>query len=111
MTLYEIASYFKPGKPEPPERSEAYKKFIRKFPCVCCGEARGIETAHFGPHGIGQKSSDYLTLPLCQEHHRTGKHAYHKMAPADFATVHGIDIEALQGYFQRVWEMRKKRAA
>ena len=22
--------------------------------------------------GVGQRASDYLTIPLCQEHHRTG---------------------------------------
>jgi hypothetical protein len=111
MTLYEIASYFRPGKPEPPERSEAYKRFIRRFPCVCCGKTRGVEAAHFGPHGLNSKATDYNCLPLCIEHHRTGKHAYHKMAPVDFATMHGINVSDLQFYFQRVWEMRKKRAA
>jgi hypothetical protein len=102
MTLYSITAYFKSGKPQPPERNEQYKRFVRQFPCVCCGERRGIEAAHFGPHGIAQKSSDYSVLPLCREHHRTGKHAYHKMRPTDFATVHGIDVETLQGYFQDV---------
>jgi hypothetical protein len=112
MTLYQIAAYFKPGKPQPPERNEAYKRFVRRFPCVVCGETRRIETAHFGPHGIAQKSSDYSVLPLCPEHHRTGRHAYHKMKPADFATVHGIDVASLQGYFQDVWEDKlRKRAA
>ena len=111
MTIFEIAAHFRPGKPQPPERNEAYKRFIRNFPCVCCGEPRGIEAAHFGPHGIAQKSSDYSCLPLCREHHRTGKHAYHKMRPSDFALVHDIDVEALHGYFQRVWEQKRKKAA
>lgn len=110
MTLYQIAAYFRPGKPQPPERNEAYKQFIRKFPCVACGETRHIEAAHFGPHGIGQKSSDFSVLPLCREHHQTGKNAYHKMKPADFASVHGIEVESLQCYFQRVWNSRKKAA-
>jgi hypothetical protein len=111
VTLYQITAYFKPGKPQPPERNEKYLAFIRRFPCVVCGEWRRIEAAHFGPHGIGQKASDKLTLPLCQEHHRTGKHAYHKMRPSDFATIHGIDVASLQGYFQDVWEMKQRRKA
>jgi hypothetical protein len=111
MTLYQIAAYFKSGKPQPPERSQAYLKFIRRFLCVCCGETRYVEAAHFGPHGIGQKASDFDALPLCPRCHRTGPHSYHKLGPVDFALVHEIDIPSLQQYFQHVWETRKKKAA
>jgi hypothetical protein len=104
VTLYSIAVYFKPGKPQPPERCKPFLKFIRRFLCVGCGERRHIEAAHFGPHGIGQKSSDLDCLPLCPECHRTGSHAYHKIGPVDFATKHGLDIKALQQYFRHVWE-------
>ncbi len=107
MTLYSIAAHFRPGKPQPRERNEAYKRFVRRFPCVCCGETRRSETAHFGPHGIAQKSSDLSVLPLCREHQRTGKQAYHKIGPADFATVHNISIEGLQQYFNHVWRTSK----
>lgn len=112
MTLYQIASYFRPGKPEPPERNEAYKNFIRRFPCVVpgCGQRFGIEAAHFGPHGTSQKSSDLSCLPLCRVHHRTGPKAYHKFA-RNFAAYHGIDVEAHQGYFQDVWEMKQRKKA
>lgn len=111
MTLYQIASYFKPGKPQPPERNEAYKRFIRRFPCVCCGKSRWIEAAHFGKHGISQKASDKDVLPLCHICHQTGPKAYHKLGPVNFAAYHGIDVEAHQGYFQDVWEMKLRKKA
>src|ERR1700679_1791042 len=110
MTLYKIPAYFKPGKPTPPERNEAYKAFVRRFPCVCCGKTTGIEAAHFGPHGIAQKASDKHVLPLCPKCHRTGPKAYHKLG-RNFATYHGIDVETLQGYFQDVWEMKQRGRA
>jgi hypothetical protein len=111
VTLYQISAYFKPGKPQPPERNEAYKRFVRRFPCVCCGKTTRIEAAHFGPHGIAQKASDKHVLPVCDECHRTGSKSYHKLGPVNFAAFHGIDVATLQGYFQDVWEMKQRRAA
>lgn len=111
MTLYQIAVYFKSGKPQPPWRNEEYRRFLRRFPCVVCGKTRRIEAAHFGAHGISQKASDKQALPLCQEHHRTGAKAYHKLGPVNFAAFHGIDVATLQGYFQDVWEMKQRKKA
>jgi hypothetical protein len=83
---------YTPGKPV---RDEGYKRFIRKLPCIVCGRNWRIEAAHFGPHGIGQKSSDLQTLPLCYQCHQTGTRSYHRLGPVEFAAVHNLDIPGL----------------
>ena len=55
----------------------------------------GIEASHTGPHGLGQKSSDYSAIPLCIKHHRTGRDSYHKLGPRKFSEVHNVDIRAI----------------
>ena len=52
-------------------------------------------TAHTGPHGIGQKSSDLSAIPLCARHHRTGDDWYHKLGPRKFAEVHRLNVRAV----------------
>ena len=71
--------------PSRPVRDAEYLRFIRGFPCACCDSRRGIEAAHMGPHGMGQKSSDLSAIPLCRMHHRTGPESYHKLGPIAFA--------------------------
>src|ERR1700761_2541628 len=56
---------------------EKYKAWIRKQACVCCGTRRYVEAAHVGMRGMGQKCSDYETLPLCSAHHVQGPEAHH----------------------------------
>ena len=55
----------------------------------------GIEASHTGPHGLGQKSSDYSAIPLCSKHHRTGRDSYHRLGPRRFSEVHGLNIRAI----------------
>ena len=87
-----------------PERNPKYLAFIRRLPCVACLSNRGVEASHFGPHGIGQKSSDLQTLPLCHKCHRTGPNAYHKLGPRRFAEFHNLDPQALIQKFNTFWE-------
>jgi hypothetical protein len=75
-----------------PYRSSNYLKWIRTLGCVVCGSTRNIEAAHTGPHGLGQKSSDFTAIPLCVAHHRLGDHCYHKLGPRKFADVHHLNI-------------------
>jgi hypothetical protein len=44
---------------------------------------------------LGQKSSDYSTIPLCQKHHRTGSDSYHRLGPRRFSDLHNVDIRAI----------------
>lgn len=48
-----------------------YMSFVAEMPCLICG--RPAEVHHILEGRFGQrKSSDYHTIPLCPEHHRTG---------------------------------------
>jgi hypothetical protein len=77
-----------------PHRNPRYLAWIRTQPCLVCGSRRGIEAAHTGPHGLGQKSPDTSAIPLCAKHHRTGRDSYHRLGPRQFARVHQLDIES-----------------
>lgn len=46
-----------------------YLAYIRKKACVICGKSP-CEPHHFGRSGVGKKSHDYETVPLCTAHHR-----------------------------------------
>lgn len=87
-----------------PERDPQYLKFIRSLFCMVCSRQWGIEAAHFGPHGIGQKASDLDTLPLCHRCHRTGPRSYHQLGERVFCEVHQIDpkrwIELLNAFYE-----------
>lgn len=85
----------------------AYLEWIRTLPCVVCqrrehGTGRFLpvlqlgptESAHIVDRGLGQKCPDRETIPLCVAHHRTGRHAHHKLGKR-FWQHHGIDRDAL----------------
>lgn len=78
-----------------PVRNPVYLKWIRTLPCAVCRATRGVEAAHTGPHGLGQKSSDLSAIPLCGRHHRTGQDSYHKLGPRKFAEAHRLHIPAM----------------
>lgn len=77
-------------------RDAKYLSFIRKLCCVVCGSYRGVEAAHFGAHGMGQKASDLDTLPLCYKCHRTGSRSYHVLGARRFVEVHNLNVELHQ---------------
>ncbi len=82
-------------KSRKPVRNPAYLKFIRSQPCCACGQNWGIEAAHSGCHGMGQKSSDLSCIPLCLKDHQTGNYALHKIGPVAFEQHFGIRIETI----------------
>lgn len=75
--------------------SRFYLAFIRSLPCLVCGIRRGIEAAHTGPRGLGQKSSDLSAIPLCRQHHRTGTDSLHCLGPRKFTALHSLDVPEL----------------
>jgi hypothetical protein len=91
----------------PPVRDSGYLRWVRTFPCSVCKSQRGIEAAHTGPHGIGQKSSDQSCIPLCRTHHRE----LHARGPVRFQNAHLIQFEELTGQLNALWEERKAKAA
>lgn len=96
-----------------PARDADYLDWIRRLPCVCCtlnwpvnsdlalaivegaeyGNTRS-EAAHVGERGLGQKCSDYETIPLCGNHHRVNPVSHHRV-PRGFWIFFGIDREDL----------------
>jgi len=78
-----------------PLRDSRYLAWIRTLPCVICGSRRGVEAAHTGPRGLGQKASDTSAIPLCHRHHRTGNDSYHHLGARRFAQVHKLDVSAI----------------
>jgi hypothetical protein len=89
----------------PPVRDEAYKRWIRSFPCTICGTRRRIEAAHTGPHGMGQKASDLSCIPLCGD-----QHAEMHRGVQEFQERHGIDIAETVATLNKVWGQRRKAA-
>ena len=78
-----------------PSRNSRYLAWIRTLPCVVCGSRKGIEAAHTGPHGLGQKSPDSSAIPLCYKHHRTANDSYHRLGARRFAEAHNLDLPAI----------------
>lgn len=52
-----------------PERDEAYLAFVRDNPCCACAAPGPSDPHHYGPRGVGQKTDDYRTVPLCRRCH------------------------------------------
>lgn len=58
------------ARPVSPARAPHYLSFIRGLSCTLCGHPGPNEAAHHGRRGVGQKTDDYRTVPLCQQCHR-----------------------------------------
>ena len=90
-----------------------YLTFIHALNCVACerGEiivyvgyrAKPIHAHHAGIRGLGQKAGDDTAIPLCQEHHQTGKDAVHVMGKR-FWQHHGLNKEDLIRRLNELYE-------
>lgn len=78
-----------------PHRDPRWLRWVRNLPCCVCSTQRGVEAAHVGAHGLGQKASDRSTIPLCPRHHRTGADSLHNLGPRRFEQVHGVVLADL----------------
>lgn len=88
-----------------PARSQEYRRWIASQPCIICGGPS--ECAHVGPvRGLAQKCSDYETVPLCREHHRTGRDSVHTLQKL-FWNHHGISREKITNYFREQYVSRE----
>ena len=99
--------YFRRG----PARDPRYRAFIRSFPCLACGICGRSEAAHTGPHGIGQKASDYRCLPLCREHHRASNYALDVIGAKAFEEYWQVSISQAISDLNEEWKSRRDRAA
>ena len=75
-------------------RSKKYLDYIKRKKCLAC--QKGIITTE--PHhvsipgsgrGVGKKGSDYHTIPLCRNHHRS----YHYNGRESFCEDFNIHLE------------------
>ncbi len=57
--------------PRPPRRilSPKYLKWIGSHPCCVPGCGGRAQRHHYGPRGVGQKTDDPRTVPLCESCH------------------------------------------
>lgn len=78
-----------------PDRNPAHLRFVRALPCAICAKSWGIEAAHTGPHGLGQKSGDSTAIPLCREHHRDPEVGLDAIGRAAFEDLHGVSVARL----------------
>lgn len=61
------------------------------------------EAAHVGDRGLGQKCSDIEAVPLCGEHHRTGKEAHHVLGKR-FWEYHRLGRELMITVYHAAFE-------
>lgn len=104
--IFGIHSFFTPGKPSKPVRDPEYLRFVKRLPCAVCCKTWGVDPCHTGPHGISQKASDLLCIPLCRVHHQE-----YDSAPREFATKHGLDVPALITKLNGLYETKLKGRA
>ena len=69
---------------------------VARLPCVVCKETLGLETFGVQVHhirdgqGMGERASNWLTVPLCQYHH-TGSGGVHGLCVRGFYTRYKLD--------------------
>lgn len=79
-----------------------YIEWIRSLNCIVCGY--GLCDPHHvnkeGHGGMGTKTSDDRTIPLCHKHHQE----VHQIGRKTFAKKHGIDYEHIIERLNNVYE-------
>jgi hypothetical protein len=92
-----------------PDRSPEYLAWIRTLGCVICARESGgatvVEAAHtnvLGARGLGQKTSDFSTVPLCSGHHREYPDSYHFLGEEEFSRKHGSELKEVVRRLQRI---------
>ena len=117
-----------------PARDPIYRKWISTLPCVVCFTAANqcsdfdefaqlyadlilhsyewpeafryaSECAHVGERGLGQKCSDYITMPLCVKHHERGYPESHHALGKRFWEYHLIDRDGVTSLLQRCYRL------
>ncbi|MCP3941068.1 MAG: DUF968 domain-containing protein [Desulfobacteraceae bacterium] len=96
-----------------PERSKAYRQWIRSKPCLICGytmndsfpDEYGVDPHHESEKGhgtMGGKTTDKRCVPLCSIHHTYSTNSRHNTSREEF--WQDIDIEAIILEYNREWE-------
>ena len=74
-----------------PGRNPLYARWVRNQPCCVSGRNWGVEFAHTGSRGVGQKASDLDGIPLNRDLHRE----YHSAGRTHFESKHKICIQTI----------------
>lgn len=93
-------------KDAPADREAAYLDFVRSHPCTFCHAPGPSDAHHWGHRGVGQKTSDYRTLPLCRKHHDYYHH--HGRFPAMDALTTKLAQQAAQLDLLIAWIRKAK---
>lgn len=90
-------------------KDKKYLKYVDSRGC-CVGEIHGgcsgqVAAHHTSTGGMGMKSSDYETIPLCHGHHRGYTKSAHNMGKRnnEFYEYYGINLleeinKCMEGY-------------
>ncbi len=72
-----------------------WKNRVAELGCLICRMPAELHHTRFSA-GLGQRASDYLVIPLCPEHHRTGGAgvAIHA-GQQTFEGLYGTEVELL----------------
>ncbi len=75
---------------------------VKSLGCLICSEVLGVNDSPADAHHVFQKRSDWLTVPLCPEHHRgatgfhgLGQRAFERTYKLTEADLLAMTIEAL----------------
>jgi hypothetical protein len=90
-----------------PARSKQHLAFVRSLPCCVSGRTYGVEAAHIGHRGMGQKCSDFETIPLNKLYHRE----QHRIGLKAFTAKYQLDIPGLFAFLatkpqMKIWDGR-----
>jgi hypothetical protein len=88
-----------------PVRNPDYTRFIKRLPCANCLRTWNVDPCHTGAHGMGQKSCDLKTIPLCRTCHQE-----FDADPHGFAERNQLDIPALIERFNKFYSEKVKAA-
>lgn len=73
-------------------KEKAYLDKVAQLGCLICQKPAQIHHIREG-QGIAMRSSNYLVIPLCQEHH-TGPFSIHH-SKREFENIYGSELDLL----------------
>jgi len=73
-----------------PVRDKMFLEFIRSQPCLICF-AQSVPH-HLEIFGASEKGDDWLTVPLCPQHHTLGPDSIHTLGELRFNDRHMINV-------------------
>lgn len=85
-----------------PVRDEAYKRWVKTWPCCFCGQPWHIDPCHTGPHALGVKADDSTVIPGCRACHEK-----YDADPRSYSEACGVDVPVLVARLNHVWELKQ----